>query len=387
LRGGRLVGMSAGSIWRLALAGLQRRGTGNALQVVMFAMAIMLVMVLTLVRTSLIDEWRGQLPENAPDHFMINISPDEVQGIDQMLRAEHIRSEALYPMIRGRVMAVNGIDLPLVEVEEGGPHQRESNFTWSDTIPPDNKLLAGQWWEAGTGEALVSVEEGFAERMGLKLGDEVGFLVGSKLLLATVSSIRALDWQSMKPNFFLVFPPDLLAPYPATFMTSFHLGEGNKSFLNRFIRRYPTVTVIEMDAVIEQIRSIVDQVSAAIELVLGVILAAGALVLIAGVQASVDDRMRESAILRALGAGRGLILGGLAIEFATMGLFAGLLATFAAEFTVYILQTQVLNLHYSLSPAMWPLGVFSGMIMVGGLGVFSCRKVVSSSPITLLREL
>ena len=223
--------------------------------------------------------------------------------------------------------------------------------------------------------------------MEVQVGDEVGFMVGSATLVATVSSIRELDWQSMKPNFFLVFPPDLLASYPATFMTSFHLAETDKSFLNRFIREYPTVTVIEMDAVIGQIRSIVSQVSAAIELVLGVILAAGCLVLIAGVQASVDDRMQESAILRALGAGRGLILGGLAIEFACMGLFAGLLATVAAEVSVYILQTQVLELGYSISPWLWPIGIFSGMFGIGGLGVFSCRKVVSSPPVAVLRDL
>ena len=387
LRGGRLVGMSAGSIWRLALAGLQRRGTGNALQVVMFAMAIMLLLVLVLVRTSLIEEWKSQLPVNAPDHFMLNISPHEVQGIDQMLRQEHIRSESLYPMIRGRVMSINGIDLPSEEEQQEGPHQRESNFTWSDTVPSDNKLLAGQWWQPGSDEALVSVEQGFAQRLNLQVGDSMGFLIGSEPLVATVSSIRELDWQSMKPNFFLVFPPELLTSYPATFMTSFHLGEEDKTFLNRFIRRYPTVTVIEMDVVIDQIRSIVSQVSSAIELVLAVILAAGGLVLIAGVQASVDERMRESAILRALGAGRGLILGGLAIEFAALGLFAGLLATFASEVSVYILQTQVLEMTYSPTPKVWPIGIFAGMLLIGGLGVFSCRKVVSSPPVALLRDL
>ena len=387
LRGGRLVGMSAGSIWRLALAGLQRRGTSNALQVVMFAMAIMLLLVLALVRTSLIDEWKNQLPENAPDHFMLNIAPHEVQGIDQMLRREHIVSEALYPMIRGRVMSVNGVELPEDDLHGDGPRQRESNFTWSDSLPSDNTLLAGEWWAPGSRDALVSVERGFAERMEMKVGDRVGFLVGSQPLVATVASIRALNWQSMKPNFFLVFPPDLLASYPATFMTSFHLGEQDKSFLNRFIRAYPTVTVIEMDVVIDQIRSIVSQVSAAIELVLAVILAAGGLVLVAGVQASVDDRMQESAILRALGAGRGLILGSLAIEFATLGLFAGLLATFGAEISVYILQTQVLELGYSLTPGLWPFGILGGMVSIGGLGVLSCRKVVSSPPVALLRDL
>ncbi|MEH6634065.1 MAG: FtsX-like permease family protein [Halioglobus sp.] len=387
LKGGRLVGMSAGSIWRLALAGLQRRGTANALQVVIFAMAIMLLLVLVLVRTSLIDEWQTQLPANAPNHFMINIGPEDVQSIDLMLREENIASEALYPMIRGRIMAVNGVELPSTQDRQQDRRQRESNFTWSDTLPADNVLLSGQWWSANTDEALVSLEQGFAERLGIELGDTVGFLVGSEPLEASVGSIRQLDWQTMRPNFFLVFPPKLLATYPATFMTSFHLDQADKVFLNRFIRRFPSVTVIEMDIVVEQIRTIVNQVSAAIELVLAVILAAGALVLVAGVQASVDARMQESAILRALGASRKLILGGLLIEFATLGLFAGLLATIAAEMSVYILQSWVMDMSYAPSPWVWPVGIFSGMVLIAALGVYSCRKVVSSPPLALLREL
>jgi putative ABC transport system permease protein len=387
LRGGRLVGMSAGSVWRLALAGLQRRGTANAMQVVIFAMAIMLLLVLVLVRTSLIDEWQTQLPENTPNHFMLNIAAPEVQAVDQMLRREHIASEALFPMIRGRMMFINGEKLLAPDATGEGRRQRESNFTWSNELPSGNTLLAGRWWGAGTEAAEVSVETGYAERMNIVVGDKLGFLVGSQALEAEVTSIRELDWQTMQPNFFLVFPPVLLTDYPATFMTSFHLDEGDKVFLNEFIRQFPTITVIEMDVVIAQIRAIVDQVSAAIELVLVVILIAGALVLIAGVQASVDSRMHESAILRAIGAKRSLILGGLLIEFSTLGLFAGLLATIAAEISVAILQTFVLDMTYSPSPGLWPLGIGGGMVLIGGLGVFSCRKVVSSPPLAVLREL
>jgi len=387
LRGGRLVGMRAGSIWRLALAGLQRRGASNAMQVVIFAMAIMLLLVLVLVRTSLIDEWQTQLPPGTPNHFMINIGPADVQPVDQMLRSHDIASEPLYPMIRGRIMAVNGEALPASDDREDSRRQRESNFTWSDSLPPGNRLAAGDWWPPGTDEALVSVEREFAERLGIRVGDSLDFLVGAEPLRATVANLRELDWQSMRPNFFLVFPPRLLAPYPATFMTSFYLDPADKAFLNQFIRRFPTVTVIEMDVVVEQIRNIVRQVSAAIELVLAIILAAGSLVLVAGVQASVDARMHESAILRALGARRNLVLGGLFIEFATLGLFAGLLATVAAELSVYVLEEWVMDMRYSPTPGVWPLGIGLGMVLIGCLGVFSCRRVVTSPPVVLLREI
>jgi putative ABC transport system permease protein len=387
LRGGRLVGMSAGSVWRLALAGLQRRGAANALQVVIFSMAIMLLLMLLLVRTSLIDEWQTQLPEDAPNHFMVNIAPEDVQPIEQLLRSEDISSEAFFPMIRGRIVAVNGEKLPSTGDIQQERRQREVNFTWSDELPVDNKIVAGHWWAPGTRRAFVSFEEGFAERLGVKVGDKVSFLVGAEPLEAEVASIRRLDWQSMRPNFFLVFPPRLLAPYPATFMTSFHLGALDKTFLNRFIRQFPTVTVIEMDVVIEQIRAIIDQVTAAINLVLVVILAAGALVLVAGVQASVDARMQESAILRAVGASRRLLLGGLLIEFATLGLFAGLLATAGSELSVYFLQTRVMEMTYTPTPWIWPVGIFTGSLLIGGLGVYSCRKVVSVPPLAVLREL
>ncbi len=387
LRGGRLVGMSAGSIWRLALAGLQRRGTANALQVVIFAMAIMLLLVLLLVRTSLIDAWQTQLPENTPNHFALNIAPEDVQGVEQMLRSREIPGAPLYPMIRGRILSVNGEDLPQTDDREEGRRQREANFTWADTLSPDNRLLEGRWWAPHSDAAEVSLEVEFAERFAVGLGDRIGFQVGSEAFEATVTSIRELDWQSFNPNFWLVFPPRLLAPYPATFMTSFYLQPEQKPFLNGFIRQFPTVTVVEMDVVVEQVRGIVSQVSAAVELVLAVIMAAGALVLVAGVQASVDARMHESSILRALGARRRLVLGGLWIEFAALGVFAGLLATVGAELSVYILQAQVMGMAYAPSPWMWPLGIGGGAALIAGLGVFSCRRVVSSPPLAVLREL
>ncbi len=384
LRGGRFAGMRAGSIWRLALASLQRRGAGNALLVVMFAIAIMLLLLLTLVRSSLIDSWQAQLPPEAPDHFLLNISPEEVAAVEQRLRADGIAAEGLYPMIRGRVMAVDGSPLP-TDGAGDGPRQREANFTWAASPPTGNELVAGRWWGADSGEALVSLEEGFAERLGAGLGDRLELRVGARPLTVTVASIRAVDWESMRPNFFMVFPPRLLADFPATFMTSFHLG-GDKAFLNRLLREFPTVSVIELDMVLAQLRSIVSQVSSAIELVLAIILLAGALVLVAGVQASVDSRLQESALLRSLGASRALVLGGLAIEFAALGLFAGVLATLGAELSAWILQTQVLEMSYRPTPWLWPAGVLGSAALIAGLGVAGCRRVVNTPPLAVLRE-
>ena len=387
LRGGRLAGMRAGSIWRLALASLQRNGSANTLQVVIFSLAIMLLLILVLVRTSLLEEWQMQLPEGTPNHFLLNIAPDEVNAVRDTLSQTADLAEPLYPMVRGRIVEVNGVALGRSDDPEEGRRERETNLTWAREIPTDNDIIAGEWWDPNTEEALVSVEEGMAESLELEVGDKVRYMIGSQPLDVTVGSIRRLDWESMRPNFFMIFPPAVLRGYPATFMTSFHLDRSEKSLLNQFIRQYPTVTVIEMDVVIEQVRGIINQVSAAIELVLVVILSAGALVLIAGVQSTVDTRLYEGAILRALGARRGLILGGVVIEFAALGFFAGLLATVAAEIAVYVLQTFALDMDYSPHPEIWLLGPVMAVLMIGALGVWNCRRVVSSPPLLVLREL
>lgn len=386
LRGSRAVGSAAGSVWRLALAGLQRRGVANSLQMVIFAIAIMLMLVLVIIRTALIDQWQAQLPSGTPNHFLVNIAPEERADLEDFFLEQGVKPEIQYPMTRGRIMAVNGAPLADRDSAVEERRQREANFTHADSLPDANKIIAGEWWDAATDESLVSVEQGFAERIGAGLGDRLQVRIAEEEFEVTVASIRESDWQSMKPNFFIIFPRKVLAAYPKVYLTSFYLPPENKRSLNDLIRRFPTVTIIELDIVIDEIRSIVERVGQAIELVLAVILAAGALVLVAGVQASVDVRLRESALLRALGAGRGLLMGALTIEFAVLGGLAGLLAAAGAEIAAWALQTQALDLSYQASPWLWPAGILVGMIIIGVLGVMSCRKAVSVPPLVVLRE-
>lgn len=390
LRGGRIAGTRAGSAWRLAMAGLQRRGKDNAMQVSVFCLAIMLLLILILVRTSLIEEWRVQLPENTPNHFLLNVPVHQQQAVARLFEEDNIPREALYPMVRGRLthIAAETTEQRIAgKSTDGDSLDREINLSWSAVLPQGNELIEGEWWPEDTEKALVSIEQEIAERLKVELGDRVRFQIGSETLEAEVASIRQLDWNSMKPNFYMLFPPRLLKNFPATFMTSFYIDSNNKLFLNKFLRKFPTITVIEMDVVIEQIKSIINQVTAAIELVLMVILAAGGLVLIAGLQSSLDQRLHESAILRALGGSRRLILGSLVIEFASMGFLAGILATVGAELSVYFLQTELLNMKYVMHPWLWFLGPVLGTVMIGGLGVWGCRKTVNTAPMLVLREL
>jgi putative ABC transport system permease protein len=393
LKGGRVVGMQAGGGLRLALAGLQRRRKENTAQILIFGLAIMLLLILLLLRTALLDEWRAQVPENAPNHFVLNIAPDEVEELGAMIGEASREQGGLFPMIRGRVMAVNGIDSKTWEEQHRpeygeGPRLRSSrNLTWSADMPDDNTLVAGQWWQPGNSEAMVSLEDDYAEDLGLSIGDVLTFDIAGESLDVVVTNLRRLNWESMRPNFFIIFSPGALESFPATYMTSFFLDPEKKRFLNDLLSRFPTITVIEVDAIIAQVQSIIARVTQAVELVLGLVLASGCLVLIASIHASRDARMSEHALVRTLGGTRKLIAGSLAVEFACLGLFAGFVAVVGAEITVMILQTQVFELGADLHPWLWVTGPIVGALLILSVGIFGTRKLVSAPPMTVLRGL
>ena len=392
LRGGRVVGMQAGSAWRLALAGLQRRYRENVAQITIFGIAIMLLLILLLIRTALLDEWRAQLPENAPNHFVMNVADDEVEAVQTLLATHTDYDGRLFPMIRGRVTSVNG--QPAEEWEQAhrrgpdGPRLRsERNLTWSDALPGNNVLVQGEWWPEDGGEALLSLEADYARRFGLGIGDELAFDIGGLPVAARVANTRRVEWDSLQPNFFIIFSGAALRDFATTHMTSFHLEADGKRFLNRLLSEHPTITVIEVDEIIRQVRSIVARVTQAIELVLGLVLGAGALVLVASIQASHAARLREHALVRALGGTMKLIAGALTAEFAVLGAFAGVVAVIGAEITVTVLRAQVFELGYELHPWLWLAGPAIGAALIAAIGYLGTRKLVESPPVLVLREL
>ena len=392
LRSGRVVGMQAKSGWRLALAGLQRRRSENTAQILIFGLAIMLLLVLVLIRTALITEWRSQIPENAANHFVMNIAADEVDGVRALVEQQATEGDFLYPMIRGRVTGVNDIAAKQwqdsLQRERGGSRlTSERNLTWIVDPPESNAIVEGQWWAADATAPEVSLEADYAQSWGISLGDELQFDIGGQQISAKVTSIRTLEWESMSPNFFIIFSPGALQDFPATYMTSFFLQRSDKRFLNELLTAYPTITVIEIDALIAQIQEIVAQVSQAVELVLGLVLISGCLVLVASIQASRDSRMSEHALIRALGGSRRLIGSSLAAEFLLLGAFAGIVAVFGAELTVGILQSQVFNLSASLHPWIWLLGPVAGALIIATVGLLGSRSLVDTPPMMVLRGL
>ncbi len=394
LRSGRVVGMQARSGWRLALSGLQRRSRENTVQILIFGMAIMLLLVLVLLRTALVSEWRSQVPEQAANHFVMNIAADEVEAVQGLIDDQASAGDFLYPMIRGRVVAVNGQESQAYQDGlkhrsfEGGPRLlSERNLTWIAEQPKDNQIVAGKWWTRDSPQLEVSLEREYADDFQLKLGDELQFDIGGQTVEAVVTSIRALEWESMSPNFFIILSPNALRELPATYMTSFYLPPDRKMFLNTLLSNHPTITVIEIDALIEQVKSIIDRVTQAVELVLALVLASGCLVLVASIQASRDARMAEHALVRALGGTRRLIGGSLAAEFVVLGALAGVVAVIGAEVTVAVLQSQVFELDLQLHPWVWPVGPLAGAVVIVIVGLLGSRELVNSPPMLVLRGL
>jgi putative ABC transport system permease protein len=395
LKAVQIVGMQAGSVWRLGVANLQRRLYANALQVVIFSLTFMLVLMLALVRTSLIAEWRMQIPQGTPNHFFINIAPQQMPEVENYLQQHQVTTAGLYPMVRGRLVELNDVSVATLFADkriEG--LDRELNLSWSKTIPQQNTIVAGRWWDdtplqnnPASQYPPVSIEQDFAERMELKLGDKLTFTIADQKITAEIASIRALRWDGMKPNFYIIFPPNVLNDLPATYITSFYLSAAQKELINSVAKKFPAITVIELDPIIKRVDAIIDQVSLAVEIVLVLIVISGVLVLIASVQATMDIRYHENAILRTLGASAQLILGSLTIEFITLGLLAGILAAAGAELVAFLVQTQVFEMSFQLHYWLWLAGPLLGMTVVTAVGIAFSYKVTRVSPLQVLRSI
>lgn len=376
-------------IRRFGLSSLSRHAGTTVLQVCGFGLGIMAMLLLAVVRVDLLAAWERTLPPEAPNRFLINVLPEQVADLETFLAEHGIDGSGLHPMIRGRLTHIND-----QEVEPGSYQnpraqrlaQREFNLSWGMHPQADNRIVEGRWWSDTAALPQLSVEEGIAETLGIRIGDQLSYWVAGRTLSAPVTSLRKVHWDSFNVNFFVVGTPSLLQDEPATYVTSFFLPQDREAITVELIKRFPNVTLLDVSALMTQVRTVMDRGSAAVEYVFLFTLAAGLLVLYAGIQAGAESRRREAAILRTLGARRGQLLGAAAVEFGALGLLAGLLASLGAALTGMWLAHGVFDLDYGFTPWLWLAGTGGAVFGIGLAGLLAAWPLVVRPPLQSLRR-
>ncbi|HXW10576.1 MAG TPA: FtsX-like permease family protein [Steroidobacteraceae bacterium] len=378
-----------GIAWRYGLANIVRRGRDSIVQIVAFGLGFTVLLLLGLVRDDLLRDWRASLPADAPNYFMINIRPDEGERVRAFFDRAGFPSTDLVPMLRARLTGIDGRSVDALQFASDRASEfveREANLTWSATPGPGNTLVAGRWWPAsGPREPEVSVEVEYAETLGLELGETLTYDIAGETVTARITSLREVRWDTFKPNFFVVFSPGVLDDVTGTLITSVHVRPDQRPALVELVRQFPEVTIIDIEAMLAQVRDVMDKASLAVQYVFLFTLAAGLMVLLAAVQATRDERRYESAMLRTLGATRSVVFQGVAAEFLVLGALAGLLAAAGATGVGWLLARRVFDLDYSPDPWIWLIGVLGGALLVGIAGLLAARSVVSHPPMQALR--
>lgn len=411
-----LIGVFAGVVWLLMLAskgsglanaglpgrGLSRvihRSRNNTLQITAFALTLMLMTVVAMLRTELLANWSMQVTDDVPNHFVFNIMPADKTRLHDYLLSQGIVEPRLYPMVRGRLVKIKGVDINaefFPEKDEAPSNRsrnginRELNLSWTDRLPVENQVVSGQWWtgplNAGNGFPEVSVEVELAKRLGIDLQDQLEFDIAGQRLTAQVTSLRSLVWESFTPNFYMLFSPGSLDAYPTTYITSFRLEKEDRQTLIKLVHAFPSITVLEVDALIEQLQRILEQVTALVELMLAFVLLAGLCVLLAIIQSELDERLREGALMRALGASRRYLRALNRLEFAFMGLLAGVLAVAGAELATALIYQRIFDLPPHWHWPYWFWVPLLSTLTIGLAGQLATDRTVSQSPMLLLKQ-
>lgn len=374
--------------FQLAVIALSRHRHATLSQLSVFALTVMLAATLVLVRSSLLADWQAQLPEDAPNHFLLNISPSAEAEVSQFFSDNNIQPSPFYSVIRGRLTEINQQPAQQIAVDPDNDElRRELNLTTSPSYPEDNQIIAGKWSVADDGKG-VSLEQSLAESLGVGIGDTLTFTIGGESITHPVTSIRLVQWDSMQPNFFIMFPnAAALEGLPSTALTSFYLDASEKHLLNSFVRQFPTISILEIDHIIERIQQIIAQVTQAIEAILVMILLAAVAVMFAVVSATMAERQREGALLRTLGGQQRVLVRATVLEFALIGLMAGILGVLAAEVAVWGLQYRMFEGNFRWH---WPVLVLLPIIsavLLAILGRWQLSPVLKVSPMLLLRRL
>ncbi|MGN6527602.1 MAG: ABC transporter permease [Burkholderiaceae bacterium] len=370
----------------LATRAIAARPAFAVLQVASMAVGLLALWVLVLLRTDLIDSWRAATPPDAPDRFVINIQPDQGDAYRAALKAAGVRHDDWFPMIRGRLLTIDGQPAaPRYEHDANALRMVEREFNLSHTLelPDDNRIVAGRWIPGEPDGA--SMEEGLAKTLGVKLGDTLVFSVGGQQFTSRITSLRKVDWGSMRVNFFVLFPRADMGDVPYSYISAFKAPR-TPGFDNRLAAAFPNLTVFDVSAALAQVQGVLDQVVHAVELLFGFALVAGLVVLMATVSATREARAREFAVMRAVGASATLLSRVQRAELLGVGALAGFLAATAALVVGWLLASQVFEFHWN--PPWWvPLaGAASGGVLALAAGIRSLRDVLARPVMETLRR-
>jgi putative ABC transport system permease protein len=370
----------------LATRQIAARPAFAVVQVSSLAVGLLALVLLVLLRTDLISSWRAASPPGAPNRFVINVMPEQGPAFMQALKDAGVARFDWFPMIRGRLVAINGRNVSPADYPDERAQRlvdREFNLSHSATRPEQNVVVAGRWQpdEAGA----ISVEEGIAKTLGVTLGDSLSFDVGGMQTVSKITSLRKVDWASMRANFFVMYPVDQLEGVPATYMSAFKAPE-TKGFDAALVRQFPNITSVDMTATIAQIQRVLDQVIGAVEFLFVFALAAGLVVLFAAVTATREERAREYAIMRAVGARASLLRQVQRIELAGVGLLAGFLASVVASAVGWALARYVFEFDWVVSPWVPLLGALAGAVLALAAGWWGLREVLNRPVMQTLRS-
>lgn len=373
--------------WRLGLASLTRRRALSVVQLVGLSLSLCALLLLAVVGPGLLGQWRDRLPADTPNYFLMNIQPDQTDAVRRYLATLGVREAELEPFGTGRLVAINGRPPQRLDrgPDDGEDEDRPVNFSWRHAFPAANALTAGRFWDAGSSAAEASVEDGWAERYGVRLGDRITLLLGEQQRSFTVTSLRKADWDSFRVNFFLLLNAGAVGDAPYNLISSFHLPAGKAPQLAGLTRQFPNVSVLDIDAILGRVREVMEQVGQAVQLVMGFSLLAGLLVLLAALQATAAERRYDSAVLRTLGASSPQLRGAVLVEFGALGLCASLLAVAAAAGIGAAVARQAFELAF-VPP--WPTllpGAAAGVVLSMLAGWSGTRRILSTPPALALR--
>jgi len=362
------------------------------LQIGALALGLMALLLLTVVRGDLMRNWRANLPPDAPNQFLINVLPDQVADARAQLRQGIGIDVPFRPMVRGRLVAVNDAALDTKkfgDIRARRLAEREFNLSWTDALPKANRVTSGTFWTPATAaaDAGMSLEEGIAETLGVKLGDALTFDIAGSKVTAKVTSLRKVDWDSFRVNFFALFPPGPLDAMPATYISAFRAPDSNNAWLPALVQKYPNILVIDIGEIVRQVQGIMDSVSRAVEFVFLFTLAGGLLVLQAAIAATQDERKFDAAILRTLGASQRQLVTVQVAEFLLLGALAGLVAAVGATAIGWALADRVFKIPFEANPLVFAYGLFGGALAVTLAGWLGTRATARQPPLAVIRNL